>query len=781
MGKLKRLDLFDAQYFGLAENAVDDLDPQIRIVHETTCEAIMDAGIDPEELRGSNTGIYVGCCDYDTESAHKENDSNPTAFPQHLFGRISHAFDFHGPICMTDTACASSFTAMNEAVRAVRAGVCDQAIVNGISIHVSPFVSLSYHVNQMTAQAGKSKSLDASADGYVRAETVVSVLIQRRSKAKRIYATVVNTKTNIDGYKLEGLTYPRMSAQRDLMIAAYREAGIDPTKLTYMEAHLTGTPAGDPVESQAIMEATCQGRTKPLLVGAMKSNMGHSEGASGLAAVTKACLAFQHDELPPNIHYKSPNPAIEGLKTGVLKPVIKRTPFYDDLIGLNSFGIGGVNVHTILGANKKRLSTSDVHKLPLLVPVCGRTTDGLHKSIDYIEKNKSKVNTEFVALAVDAFKIRPTPSGMNTRGYALLHDDKCMRRVVSCKEKKPLWLVFSGFGSQWPAMAKALMPIKTFADSIHKCNKIAAELGVDLMPLLLDETFNNTHAGATFVAIASVQIALVDLLYSLDLRPDGIVAHSAGEVGAAYADGAIDARQALHCGLHMAQTPVDLMNGKDGIMVTTDLTWEEATKRCPPGVYPACHNGQESVTVSGYLEDVKPFVETLKAEGRMARKVESNGGAYHCPASEPARSKIRDAILPAIPEPKRRSAKWISSTAPDASVPLADAAYFANLAIEPVRFAETFAKIPRNALLVEVGPHPQLLSLLKRGLGANASCVPLIKRNNNDQNLSMLFAALGEVYCCGENVSLSNVYPRVEWPVSRNTLSISPMIQWVSV
>lgn len=241
-GKLKRLDQFDAEFFGIARNVADDMDSAIRILHEIAYEAILDAGVDPTTLRGSNTGVYIGCCDKDTEWAHREDDSNPTASPQHWVTRLSYAFDLRGPGCYIDTYCASSFSALNEAFRAVRSGVVEQAIVAGLAIHVNPYTSLLYQKNQMTSQEGVSRCLDAAADGYVRSEAAVCVFVQRQQDAKRVYAKILNTCSNADGFKQGGVTYPKQQVQTKLMLETYNGAGVNPLDLTYMEAHLTGTP-----------------------------------------------------------------------------------------------------------------------------------------------------------------------------------------------------------------------------------------------------------------------------------------------------------------------------------------------------------------------------------------------------------------------------------------------------------------------------------------------------------------------------------------------------------
>lgn len=207
----------------------------MRILHETTTEAILDAGINPTDLRGSNTAVFIGLCYDDNEVAIREDESKAAAYRQLASGRLSYAFDFKGPAFSTDTACASSFSAFYKAIAALRVGQCDRVIVAGVAIHLRPSTAAAFHSLQMLSDDGRSKCLDASADGYCRSEAVVSILLQKRSEAKRIYATVLNTRTNNDGYKPEGITFPSFTAQRRLMKETYAEAGVNPLDVKYME------------------------------------------------------------------------------------------------------------------------------------------------------------------------------------------------------------------------------------------------------------------------------------------------------------------------------------------------------------------------------------------------------------------------------------------------------------------------------------------------------------------------------------------------------------------
>lgn len=441
------------------------MDPQARMLLELTYEALCDAGVNPYTLRGTRTGVYVGASVSEVEEGLAQDVSKVSGYAltgcsRSMFAnRISYTFDFQGPSYAMDTACSSSFLAFQQAILGLRSGQCDQAIVGGVSICLRPVSALQFHKLNMLSPEGKCKHMDASADGYVRSEACSVIFLQKKSDAKRIYATVVHTKTNTDGYKKEGITHPSGDAQRELMEEVLQEAGVDPLEVHFVEAHGTGTKLGDPIEIDAISQVYCKGRTEPLLIGGVKSNMGHTEPASGLCSLAKVLIAFENKCIPANLHLNTPNPSILPLKEGRIKPVLENTPFPGGIAAVNSFGFGGVNVHALVKSNDKEF-TGESFKIydavPRVVTMCGRTEQSVNSFFDFIEKNPSRVSREFLALVSEVSKV-PGTTGMNHRGYMLMkdkaEDETYFREVVRVPEKRPLWFVFSGMevnGLPWP-------------------------------------------------------------------------------------------------------------------------------------------------------------------------------------------------------------------------------------------------------------------------------------------------------------------------------------------
>ena len=625
----------------------------------------------------------------------------------------------------------------------------------------------------------------------MRAEACAVVFLQKKGESKRIYANVIHAKTNTDGFKQEGITFPSSEAQRDLMRETYQEAGLDPLEVSFVEAHGTGTKAGDPQEVSAIASVLCEGRDGPLLIGGIKSNMGHSEPASGLCSLAKVLIAFEKKCIPANLHFNTPNPEIEPLIKGVIRPVTENTPYEGGIAAVNSFGFGGVNVHVILKSNDKEMTEESKQVIPKgyprLVTMCGRTEEAVNYVLDFVEKNPDKVSREFLSLISDISKTSAS-SGMSYRGFMNLREkasetDSLLREVSRVPEKRPLWFVFSGMGSQWPAMAKGLMELPVFARSIHKCADILKPFGVDLLHLLLedDEKALDTTV-APFVSIAAVQIALVDVLRTCGIEPDGIVGHSVGELGCAYGDGCFNLEQMIMSAYWRGKCVEDAqLSG--GLMAAVGLSWEECQKRCPDGVVPACHNSEDSVTISGPFDLTRKFVEELKAENIFAREVKSCGVAFHSKYVAPIAPALKQKLSELLKEPKLRSPKWVSSSVPeerwntDECKYSAPTYYVTNL-VSPVLFHEALKHVPKNGIMIELAPHTLLQAILKRALGADMHYIGFMKRNNNANQMEYLFQNLGKLYALGLNPKIENLYPHVQYPVPKGTQSISSLIKW---
>lgn len=326
------------------------------------------------------------------------------------------------------------------------------------------------------------------------------------------------------------------------------------------------------------------------------------------------------------------------------------------------------------------------------------------------------------------------------------------------------------------------MQFEVFEKSILKSADLLSQYNFDLFDVILngkDETFDNVLN--SFAAIAAIQVALVDLLFSVGIRPDGIIGHSVGELGCAYADGCFTAEQTVLAAYSRGSSIIK-SNLSPGAMAAVGLSWEEAKARCPEDIFPACHNSQDSVSISGPVESIRKFVEGLKSEGIFAKEVKSSGMAFHSKYISEAGPVLRVALEEIIPNPKPRSERWVSTSIPEKNwnTPLAtlsSAAYHVNNLLSPVLFHEALKKVPENALVIEIAPHALLQAILKRSLSSKCVNVGLMNRSAPD-NATFFLNSLGKVFMAGSNPVISNLYPKVEFPVPLGTRMLSPLVKW---
>ncbi len=361
-GLLPDIDAFDPRFFGISPREAAQVDPQQRILLELAWEALEDAGQLPQMLAGSSCGVYVGISNMDYANSRQEDPSSADAYFMTggvlsiAANRISYFLDLHGPSMSIDTACSSSLVAVHQACESIAAGNCDSALVGGINVLLTPYPFIGFSKASMLSPTGRCHAFDASADGYVRAEGGAMLVLKPLEKARAdgdpIRAIIVASGTNSDG-RTSGLSLPNESAQRELLRSVYARAGVEPEELRYIEAHGTGTAVGDPIEASAIGHAVAMVRDHddPLLIGSVKTNIGHLEPAAGVAGLLKVILSLEHECIPPSRNFNTPNPNIRFDDLN-LRVVTRPTPIGDGgslpAMGVNSFGFGGTNAHVVV-------------------------------------------------------------------------------------------------------------------------------------------------------------------------------------------------------------------------------------------------------------------------------------------------------------------------------------------------------------------------------------------------------------------------------------------------
>uniref|UniRef100_A0A8C4V030 Fatty acid synthase n=1 Tax=Falco tinnunculus TaxID=100819 RepID=A0A8C4V030_FALTI len=739
-GKLKDISKFDASFFGVHPKQAHTMDPQLRLLLEVSFEAILDGGIDPATLRGTDAGVWIGASGSEAGEALSQDPEellgySMTGCQRAMFAnRISYFYDLTGPSITIDTACSSSLVALENAYKAIRHGQCSAALVGGVNLLLKPNTSVQFMKLGMLSPDGACKAFDVSGNGYCRSEAVVVILLTKRSMAKRIYATIVNAGSNTDGFKEQGVTFPSGEMQQKLVRSLYKECGINPAEVEYVEAHGTGT---------------------------------------------KVILSLEHGLWAPNLHFNTPNPDIPALQDGTLEVVCKPTPVKGGLASINSFGFGGANAHVILRPNENKHQPLETCNVPRLVQFCGRTQEAVEVLIQ--ESRKHAGCSPFVSLLTD-ISVVPV-SSMPYRGYALVGTESDIQEVQQVQASgRPLWYICSGMGTQWTGMGLSLMKLDLFRQSILRSDEALKNTGLKVSDLLLqadENTFDDTvHA---FVGLAAIQIAQIDLLKAAGLQPDGILGHSVGELACGYADNSLSHEEAILAAYWRGRCVKEAKLPPGG-MAAVGLTWEECKQRCPPNVVPACHNSEDTVTVSGPLDSVTEFVTTLKKDGVFAKEVRSAGVAFHSYYMASIAPVLLSALQKIIPHPKPRSARWISTSIPESQwqselARNSSAEYHVNNLVNPVLFHEGLKHVPENAVVVEIAPHALLQAILRRTLKPTCTILPLMKKEHKN-NLEFFLMQTGKIHLTGINVLGNNLFPLVKYPVPVGTPLISPYIKW---
>ncbi len=775
-GKLKDIAHFDARFFEVHPKQAHKMDPQLRLLLATGYEAIRCAGFVPEELRGAAAGVYVGACASEADTLFSRRPDGITGYEntgcaRSMFAnRLSFFFDFRGPSLNVDTACSSALVALDAAARALAAGECDYALVAGANLILNPSSSVGFARLKMLSPDGTGRAFDAEANGYVRAEGIVALFLARAERARRVIASVLGSGVNNDGYTQEGITFPSGAAQSRLLQSVYARAGVEPRSVAYVEAHGTGTRAGDPQEANALAEIFCGDRDAPLLVGSVKSNMGHAEGAAGLVGALKVLLAMEHGTIPANLHFRTPNPDIPALLDGRLAVVAEHQPWRGGVAGINSFGFGGTNAHVILRDELAR-SAEPVCVCPA-VPVAARTEAGLESLL--VQAGSPTLSPGQAALLAS---VANAPIATHPfRGAALRSagGEAAALRGAAVTARPALWWVFPGVGAQWPGMGKALLEIEPCREALARCGEALCDTGIDLTRLLTsadDEALRDVTS--MLVGLTAVQVALVDLLRAAGLEPEGLVGHSLGEIACGYADGAIDAAQAVLAAYWRGRAITEAPATR-GQMAAVALDWNTAAALCGDGVTAACHNGARSVTVSGDPAALDSLLARLSARGVDARVVDSAGIAYHAPGMAAAAPAYRTALAPLIPAPRTRSPRWVSTSAlPGEEAPQCDAEYFVNNLCRPVRFAEALAGIPAGAVIMEVGAH----ALLRRPIAeTRADCRTIGLMNRERAGVAPVYEALARAYTLGIDVAWTRLLG-VSYPLAA-PCQVPGLCQW---
>ncbi|PKY00558.1 hypothetical protein P168DRAFT_260046 [Aspergillus campestris IBT 28561] len=767
---------FDTVFFNISPKEAEAIDPQQRILLEMVYEAMEAAGLTLQGLQGSDTSVYAGLMIRDYMDVQARD---PDYFSQYMVtgtssalnaNRISYFFDWHGPSLTVDTACSSSLVAVHQAVQGLRAGESRIACVTGSNLLLGPELFIS--ASNMHMMSSRSKMWDTSADGYARGDGFATFMLKTLSNAiadgDHIEAIIRETGVNSDG-RTKGITLPSPQAQAELIRDTYRRAGLDPSnpsdRCQYFEAHGTGTQAGDPREASAIYDAFfgtegADNKVDPkLVVGSIKTVVGHTEGTAGMAGILKALLAIRHRVIPPNLHFNNLNPSVVPFYDRVIVPTEPMpwpavTPGKPVRASVNSFGFGGTNAHAILESyepGNRTVATDQGQGLALPLKFSAYNEKALLSVVEnyaaFLRQNQQTVNLRDLVWTLHTRRshlpVKVAFCGLSASDIA----DQMENKLESVKktpgtelgtcspafagEKPSLLGVFTGQGAQWPTMGKHLIESsRIFRDTIERLEKCLSELddGPDwsLKSEILapKATSRVAEAALSQPLCTAIAIALVDLLHASGVNFTAVVGHSSGEIGAAYAAGVITAEEGMKIAYYRGKYAklAEGKNGAKGGMLAVGMGFDEARDFCDQVQFKsrlgvAASNSPTGVTLSGDLDAVheaKELFDTRKSFARMLQVDTAYHSHHMLPCADPYVASLNASRIEPK-DPAQSSCTWISSvygSDGDPTVGELSAVYWRDNMAQAVLFSQALERAmiecgPFDAVL-EVGPHPAL-------------------------------------------------------------------------
>ncbi|KAG4025199.1 hypothetical protein MFRU_064g00360 [Monilinia fructicola] len=673
---------FDPAFFGIVQEEAKAMDPQQRKLLECVYEAFESGGITLSQLAGSNTGCYIGNFTSDYYLQGHRDHNNPR--PYSLLGsgytiisnRVSYLFDLCGPSLTIDTACSSSLYSLHLACRALQTREINAAVVGGTNLMLAVETQMSTDKVGVLSATSTCHTFDESADGYGRAEGVGAIFLKRLSDAIRdkdpIRGVIRGTAVNANG-KTSGITQPSAKGHESVMRAAYEFAGLDPRDTSYFETHGTGTQVGDPIEMKGIGNVFIEGtETKELLVGSVKTNVGHSEAASALASIIKVCLAIEKRTIPATIGIKKLNPKID-FKGGRIKVVQKMTPwpkgFSACRASINSFGYGGANAHAIIEAansilpgkvthirrgQMERDLEDDEEPDEMVGTSRGSQARMLPRSEFLIlfsahDMSTLKSNIERYREVAEDYSILDLAYTLGCRrsqffncAYAVareedVEEDLLEHEITFAKRGKggKIAFIFTGQGAQNAQMGRELMlTFPSYIDTIRRLDRALQSLGEDSPDWTIEDVLMEPPASSKINDVeisqpvcTAVQVALVELLRLWDVIPVACIGHSSGEIASSYAANLITAEEAIISAFYRG-LGVGTLEVK-GTMLAVGAGPEEIQPYLVEGIRIACYNSPNSVTLSGDTEPATTVKEKLEAERVFVRELKTGGRAYH--------------------------------------------------------------------------------------------------------------------------------------------------------
>jgi thioester reductase-like protein len=737
-------DQFDAQFFGISPREAQQMDVQQRWLLETSWQALEDAGLPPQTLRGSRTGVFIGISSHDQVDIQRGDlsildiHSGTGTASSIAANRLSYMYDFKGPSMAIDTACSSALVATYLACQSLWSGQCTLALAGGVNALLNPNVSIGFSKASMLSPDGRCFAFDHRANGYVRGEgagvVVIKPLQQAQLDGDLIYAVIRSAATNQDGHT-SSLTVPGMPAQEAMLREAYQNANISPSRVAYVETHGTGTPVGDPIEARALGHVLGAGRDpqQPCLIGSAKTNIGHLEAASGMAGLIKGALILHHRVIPPHLNFERVNPNIPLTELG-LEVVTKarELPQLEEppVVGVNSFGFGGTNAHIVLEQapriSRPRANAASANR-PYLLPLSAANESALQAQADSYatflgEHSNSLADITFsagshrdhldhrlVVIGRDAEALR---AKLNDYVNNPVNQSGLMIGQPVAKPSQPVF-IFTGQGAQWWGMGRQLLEREPlFRQTIQTIDDLFQPLsGWSLLTEMTrpkaDSQIDRTDIAQP--AIFALQVALAELWSSWGIHPAKAIGHSVGEAAAAYVAGIYSLADAVKIIYHRSR--LQNTTAGHGNMIAVGLSQAEALRAITGYedlVQVGAINSPRMVTLTGATEQVQAIAAKLESAGTFVRRLPINY-AFHSYQMDPIREELLTVLSDIQPQPGH--IPFISTvTSKTVEGQTMDAAYWWDNVRQPVLFSAAMVESIRagDDTFLEVGPHPAL-------------------------------------------------------------------------